>query len=62
MVFFQAHFIKKKNNNKQKQIGDNLVPSCKIFAAFSLCTSQTNWKQKAMKNKDKKQETTLWNH
>jgi len=39
-----------------------MVPTYKIFAAFSLCTSQTNWKQKAMKNKDKKQETTLKNH
>ena len=42
--FFQAHVLTKK-----KKIGHNLVPTDKIFV-------KTNWKQKAMKDKDKKQE------
>ena len=43
MVFFQAHLWKKK---KKKKIGHNLVPTHKMFVAFSLCTSQNELKTK----------------
>ena len=44
MVFCQAHLLKKK-----KRSARTWCPPI-----ISLCTSQTNWKQKAIKNKDKK--------
>ena len=38
---------------KKKRIGHNLVPTYKIFAASSLCTSQNK-----LKSKEKKARTT----
>ena len=56
IVFFQAHFLKKK---KEEQIGHNLglVPTYKIFVTFSFCTSENK-----LKTKDKKATTTLESH
>ena len=48
MVFLQANLLRKK-----KRIGHNLVPTYKIFAASSLCTSQNK-----LKSKEKKARTT----
>ena len=41
---FQSALIKKKK--KKKRIGHNLVPTYKIFVAFSLCASQNKLKAK----------------
>ena len=63
MVFSQAHLLnKKKINKKKKQVGQYLVPTYKIFVAFSLCTSKTSWKQNALKNKGKNARTTIELH
>ena len=53
MVFFQAHLLKKTSDHK-------LVPTYKIF--FFVYIAKENWKQKAMKNKDKKARTTIESH
>ena len=56
MVFFQAHLLKKK---KKKQIGHNLVPTYKIFVAFSLCTSQNKLKTKGYEEQRQKSKNNI---
>ena len=52
-------FSKRTYWKKKRQIGHNLVPTNKIFVAFSLCASQNKLKQRALWTKDKKARTTL---
>ena len=56
MVFFQAHLWKKKRRS-----ATTWCPPIKCLSLFLCVQRKTNWKQKAMKNKDKAW-TTLESH
>ena len=58
MVFFQAYLFKKKKNRS----ATTWCPPITSLSLYLCVHRKTNWKQKAMKNKDKKARITLELH